>query len=171
MSRIPARAPKLERIEHEHAAKQPMKLAVCILIPECYPQHARTEPETYLSISRRNDFTQWGVPGGKVDPGEDAITALIRETFEELGIRVRAEDLVPIFSEVCPGKGPEDTYWVTTYLWARPPGLLSQPIVTEPGFEAAWCYEATLTDPATSPFAHYNVGLLAAYRRFFGRDD
>jgi 8-oxo-dGTP diphosphatase len=34
---------------------------------------------------------RWSVPGGKVEPGETAAQAAVRETFEETGARVRAE--------------------------------------------------------------------------------
>ncbi|MEX5299613.1 NUDIX domain-containing protein [Kocuria sp. CPCC 205292] len=34
---------------------------------------------------------RWSVPGGKLEPGETAAQAAVRETFEETGARVRAE--------------------------------------------------------------------------------
>lgn len=33
---------------------------------------------------------QWALPGGRIDPGEDAITAALREMHEEVGLRLDA---------------------------------------------------------------------------------
>ena len=37
---------------------------------------------------------QWALPGGRVDPGETALDAALRELDEELGIRVGPESVV-----------------------------------------------------------------------------
>lgn len=47
----------------------------------------------YLAVQRPEGKVQagwWEFPGGKIEPGEDASTALIRELQEELGIMARA---------------------------------------------------------------------------------
>ena len=44
----------------------------------------------------------WELPGGKVDPGEDSVTALHREVREELGVQVELGREVP---------GPVDGAW------------------------------------------------------------
>jgi 8-oxo-dGTP diphosphatase len=44
----------------------------------------------------------WELPGGKVDPGEDSVTALHREVREELGVLVELGKEVP---------GPVDGAW------------------------------------------------------------
>lgn len=41
-----------------------------------------------LAVSRKNDSTAFGIPGGKLDEGESPIAAAIRETLEETGYTV-----------------------------------------------------------------------------------
>lgn len=36
-----------------------------------------------LCVSRKDDHTKFGLPGGKIEKGESALSAAIRETFEE----------------------------------------------------------------------------------------
>ena len=46
-------------------------------------------PSGFLFLRRASDSTwaaRWGLPGGRVDPGETPTTAAIREVFEETGL-------------------------------------------------------------------------------------
>lgn len=59
---------------------------VRVLVPDFGPAKEISREQKFLVISRRNDTTKWGLPGGKVDPGESNIKAVQRETVEETGM-------------------------------------------------------------------------------------
>jgi ADP-ribose pyrophosphatase YjhB (NUDIX family) len=42
----------------------------------------------HILLQRRADFGVWGVPGGIPEQGEDVESSVIREVFEETGLRV-----------------------------------------------------------------------------------
>lgn len=54
-----------------------------------------------ILLERRSDCGWWGVPGGRVEPGESLEQAACREVREETGLDVRIERLVGVYS------GPE----------------------------------------------------------------
>lgn len=47
---------------------------------------AGAEPNRRVLLILRSDCVQWAIPGGKVDPGETAPAALVRELREETGV-------------------------------------------------------------------------------------
>lgn len=55
-----------------------------------------------LAVSRKNDPSDFGLPGGKIDPGEKPIEAAARELEEETGLKV--SNLTPIFTHQAAGK-------------------------------------------------------------------
>lgn len=132
--------------------------AVCVLIENTQGQ--------VLAVSRRHDASRWGYPGGKVDLGETNLTSVMRECQEEVGLTLEAAALEPLFSGLCPGKGPQDSFWVTTYLYKEAvpeQGGLS----AEDGLLLKWVRPEDLAQPGQSPFAGYNeqvLNALTAYR-------
>jgi 8-oxo-dGTP pyrophosphatase MutT (NUDIX family) len=139
-----------------------VKQAVCVIIPR-WPE--KSAGHDVLVVSRRNKPDMWGLPGGKVDPGETSSEAAVRELLEETGIRVYENELVPIFTALCPGTVP---YWVTTYLaTARLPNI-EHLIVPEEGLKVDWMPLTVITDPDFCPFARYNIGVLEALQHYRG---
>ena len=100
----------------------PMKRAVCVLI------HESNGSGRVLATSRRNDNTQWGFPGGKVDPGESDVQAAVRELKEETGLTVPVSSLVPVYCDETTGFICT-TFLVTTSVYGS--------IVAEKGIEVA----------------------------------
>ena len=65
-----------------------------------YPVHATgcfcQVGDTFLLLKRASHTIQgnrWGLPGGRVEPGEEADGAIVRELFEETGCVVHPEQL------------------------------------------------------------------------------
>lgn len=83
-----------------------------------------------LLVQRAHDpgRGRWSLPGGRVEPGEDEHTALIREMREETGLQVRPGRLVAVVH-----RGP---YRIADYLcdMVNAPGV---PIIPVAGDDAA----------------------------------
>ncbi len=57
------------------------------------------DDEGKFLLERRSDCGWWGLPGGRVEPGESVEQAAIREVHEETGLVVRITGLVGLYSE------------------------------------------------------------------------
>lgn len=51
------------------------------------------------SAGLRAHAAQWALPGGRIDEGEDAVAAAIRETDEELGVRLDADAVLGLMDD------------------------------------------------------------------------
>lgn len=50
-------------------------------------------------LEKRRDCGLWGMPGGRLEPGESVSAAAIREIFEETGYAIRVRRLLGVYSE------------------------------------------------------------------------
>lgn len=51
-----------------------------------------------ILLQKRRDKNMWGFPGGAMEIGESANSAVIREVKEETGLDVEVEDLIGIYT-------------------------------------------------------------------------
>ena len=54
------------------------------------------DEEGFALVVRKQGATVFQQPGGKPEPGEDAVAALVREVHEEVGVVLDAADLEPL---------------------------------------------------------------------------
>lgn len=81
------------------------------------------------------------LPGGKVEPGETAVQAVVREAREETGLVVGADDVEEfgVVTEPAHGQAPGTIVAMTLFL-ARTPGVLdtAQPVAAAEVDEVEW---------------------------------
>lgn len=118
-----------------HDCTKPTPRAVCFLA---------VRGNRILGVSRKKDRTKWGLPGGKVDPGETDEEAVVREVDEETGLR--ASEVTAVFEDLCRGR---TNYVCTTYV-AR---VLEGDIHTSEPVDVGYIEPGVFLQ---GPFAEYN---------------
>lgn len=103
------------------------------------------DKETVLSVSRKTDHLDKGLPGGKVEPGETFGLALTREVWEETGLVIQDAHL--IFDAIDDAGSRCLTYRVTQH---------SGSIATSEKGLVEWCAPKQLIQ---SSFGRYNNAL------------
>ena len=69
-------------------------------------------------VARGLNPSQWALPGGKLDPGEDAVTAALRELHEEANLALGADAVAGLLDDVVTDSG----FAITPVVVVAPPG-------------------------------------------------
>ncbi len=91
------------------------------------PRHGRWADEAALLLTRRprhldRHAGQWALPGGRIDDGETAAAAALRELHEELGLALGADALLGALDDYATRSG----YVITPFVaWAGRAGTLA----------------------------------------------
>jgi 8-oxo-dGTP diphosphatase len=116
---------------------------------------ALIDPDGQVMLQQRPAGRQhgglWEFPGGKVEPGEGPVAALVRELREELAIEIMPGDCVPLGfsaneSGLAAGKGARA---VVLLLYAC--RIWRGEAVSQEGAALAWCMPDTLHIRAMPP--------------------
>jgi 8-oxo-dGTP diphosphatase len=68
-----------------------------VVVPSVFAAVRRRDGR--LLLVRRCDSGSWEMPGGRVDVGESAVDAVVREVAEEAGVRVAVIGLAGLFTD------------------------------------------------------------------------
>jgi 8-oxo-dGTP pyrophosphatase MutT (NUDIX family) len=71
------------------------------------------ENNLILTVDRRENRNLRCLPGGKQEVFENSVDGMLREVYEETGLKFLSTETIPFYSGLCDAS---KFYWVTTYL-------------------------------------------------------
>lgn len=138
-------------LPHAAGFTQKATEAVCALV---------IRGDKILAVGRRHDHSQFGLPGGKLDPEDSLEEAVLRELVEETGIEAKEEDIYSVFGAYC--EGEDKNIWTTTFFVAN---FTGEPEQGDAG-PVEWVTKDVLL---AGPFGDYNKKLFQALNRVVGK--
>jgi ADP-ribose pyrophosphatase YjhB (NUDIX family) len=98
---------------------QPVKIAIATHII------LRDKDDNICLLKRENTGfcdDQWSLPAGRVDENESITVATVRETFEEIGVTIKEENLSkPLIMYHSDQRGQRMYFFYTTHIWTGNP--------------------------------------------------
>ena len=70
-----------------------------------------------ILLQKRADKGTWGLPGGAIELGESAVEALVREFYEETGVKVIVKKLLNVYTKYSDSYPNGDEAQVITMLY------------------------------------------------------
>ena len=74
-----------------------------------------------ILLQKRADKGTWGLPGGAIELGESAVEALVREFYEETGVKVTVKKLLNVYTKYSDSYPNGDEAQVITILYLVKP--------------------------------------------------
>lgn len=96
---------RLERFERRTQPDPALRAAAVALVLTANEQGDACFLITRRSRGLRRHAHQWALPGGRLDPGETAIDAALRETHEEIGLRLSPVDVLGLLDDFATRSG------------------------------------------------------------------
>ena len=110
-----------------------------------------------LSVSRKDDHTKLGLPGGKAEEEETLINSLVREVQEELGVTLNRNKVEFLFQDW------DSDFDTLTYVYSGDLGLPQKSWINSEGAKVEYVPASLLVDPARSPFSEYNLKMFERF--------
>tara|TARA_A100000171_G_scaffold39006_1_gene38497 strand:+ start:202 stop:603 length:402 start_codon:yes stop_codon:yes gene_type:complete len=115
-----------------------------------------------LLVVRKQDTTTWMLPGGKLDDQETPAEALVREVWEELQIKLAANDLTPLGTFVAAAANEANTCVHAHAFIAQMPGN-QQPVISAEIAQMQWLpLHEPLPETAASLLRHHIIPALSS---------
>lgn len=114
-----------------------------------------------LACPRKEDRARLAVPGGKIEVGESAYGAVMREVREETGLKLRPEELIPMLAVTLDDGG----YYTACFLLRRSLSLETVFLAEAPGLDPVWVTPEALLEVTICPVWTRAALILAGLHR------